>query len=472
MEPIEARKKITSVWWAVASLALSMLLSSLGISIANVALPALAQAFATSYQAVQWVVLAYLLAITVMIVTAGKLGDIMGHRPVLLGGIFLFTVASVLCGLAATVWLLIAARALQGLGAAVLMAVTVALVREMVPKEKVGSAMGLLGTMSAIGTALGPSLGGVLISALGWRAIFFIMVPLGVVNFVLAHRFLPVLKVDAKVGLSSFDSLGTLLLGVALAAYALAMTVGAGHFDRFNLVMVLVAVLAAGLFVVVEAKVTSPLIRLAAFRNTVLSASLVMNAFVATVMMATLIVGPFFLSRTLGFNPALVGLTMSIGPIISTLSGIPSGRIVDQLGAKVILIFGLIAMAVGSFALSILPPMFGIAGYIAAIAILTPGYQLFQAANNTGVMMDVASDQRGVISGMLSLSRNLGLITGASVMGAVFAFASGTSDIAAAAPEDIGSGMQSTFAVAGVLIVLTLVIAIASRPAGTKIVSA
>jgi hypothetical protein len=136
------------------------------------------------------------------------------------------------------------------------------------------------------------------------------------------------------------------------------------------------------------------------------------------------------------------------------------------------LIFGLIAMAVGSFALSILPPMFGIAGYIAAIAILTPGYQLFQAANNTGVMMDVASDQRGVISGMLSLSRNLGLITGASVMGAVFAFASGTSDIAAAAPEDIGSGMQSTFAVAGVLIVLTLVIAIASRPAGTKIVSA
>ena len=472
MEPIEAQKRITSAQWAVASLGLSMLLSSLGISIANVALPAMMQAFATSYQAVQWVVLAYLLAITVLIVSAGKLGDIMGHRRVLLGGIFLFTVASVLCGLAATVWLLIVARALQGLGAAVLMAVTVALIREMVPKEKVGSAMGLLGTMSAIGTALGPSLGGVLISALGWRAIFFIMVPLGIVNFVLVHRFLPVLKVDVKIGLSSFDSLGTLLLGVALAAYALAMTVGAGHFNRFNMVMVLVAVMAAGLFVVVEAKVTSPLIRLAAFRNAVLSTSLAMNVFVATVMMATLIVGPFFLSRTLGFNPALVGLTMSIGPIISTLSGIPSGRIVDQLGAKVIVIVGLIAMAVGSFSLSILPPMFGISGYIAAIAILTPGYQLFLAANNTSVMIDVASDQRGVISGMLSLSRNLGLITGASVMGAVFAFASGASDIASAAPEDIGSGMQITFAVAGVLIILTLVIAIVSGNAGTKIVSA
>jgi multidrug resistance protein len=231
MEPIKVQKNLTSVRWAVASLALSMLLSSLGISIANVALPAMAHAFATSYQAVQWVVLAYLLAITVMIVSAGKLGDVMGHRRVLLGGIFLFTLASILCGLASTVWLLIVARALQGLGAAVLMAVTVALVREMVPKEKVGSAMGLLGTMSAIGTALGPSLGGVLISVSGWRAIFFIMVPLGIVNFALVHRFLPTLKLDARIGLSSFDGLGTLLLGVALAAYALAMTVGAGSWQ-------------------------------------------------------------------------------------------------------------------------------------------------------------------------------------------------------------------------------------------------
>ena len=472
MEPIKAQKNLTSVRWAVASLALSMLLSSLGISIANVALPAMAQAFATSYQTIQWVVLAYLLAITVMIVSAGKLGDIMGYRRVLLGGILLFTIASVLCGLATTVWLLIVARALQGLGAAVLMAVTVALVREMVPREKVGSAMGLLGTMSAIGTALGPSLGGVLISASGWRALFFIMAPLGIINFALVHRFLPAPKLDVRIGPGSFDGLGTLLLGAALAAYALAMTAGAGHFDGLNMVMLLVAVLSAGLFVVVEAKVTSPLIKLAAFRSSGLSASLAMNASVATVMMATLIVGPFFLSRTLGFNPALVGLTMSIGPVISTLSGIPSGRIVDLLGAKVIVILGLIAMAVGSFALSILPPMFGIAGYIAAIAILTPGYQLFQAANNTSVMIDVASDQRGVISGMLSLSRNLGLITGASVMGAVFAFASGASDIASAAPEDIGSGMQITFAVAGVLIILTLVIAIVSGNAGTKIVSA
>jgi MFS family permease len=172
-----------SVPWALASLSLSMLLSSLGTSIANVALPTLAQAFNASFQEVQWIVLAYLLAITTLIVSVGRLGDITGRRRLLLAGIFLFTVASVLCGVAPKLWLLIAARAAQGFGAAIMMALTMALVSETVPKAKTGSAMGLLGTMSAIGTALGPSLGGVLIAGLSWRAIFLVNVPLGILTF-------------------------------------------------------------------------------------------------------------------------------------------------------------------------------------------------------------------------------------------------------------------------------------------------
>ena len=137
------------------------------------------QAFAASFQDVQWIVLAYLLAITTLIVSVGRLGDLVGRRRLLLAGIVLFTVASLLCGVAPTLWLLIAARAAQGLGAAIMMALTMALVGETVPKARTGSAMGLLGTMSAIGTALGPSLGGVLIAGFGWRAIFLVNVPLG-----------------------------------------------------------------------------------------------------------------------------------------------------------------------------------------------------------------------------------------------------------------------------------------------------
>ncbi|MFE0015497.1 MFS transporter [Mesorhizobium sp. NPDC059054] len=447
--------------WALISLALSMLLSSLGISIANVALPSLAEAFDTSFQRVQWVVLAYLLTVTITIVTAGRLGDLIGHRRMLIGGISLFALASGLCGAVSSLWLLIAARALQGLGAAVLMALSIAFVRDTVAKDRTGSAMGLLGTMSAIGTALGPSLGGVLLTAASWRAIFLVMVPLGVLNLLLASRFLPAGKPTGKGG--GFDSLGTLLLGLTLAAYALATTVGGAHMGWPNVALLVVAVLGVGLFVMVEARVASPLIQLSAFRDASLSGSLVMNALVSTVMMVTFVVGPFYLARALGLNAALVGMAMSVGPVISALTGIPAGRIVDWLSASLVVIIGLALMTAGAFVLVVVPTSFGVAGYVVGIAILTPGYQLFQAANNTAVMMDVSPDRRGVVSGMLSLPRNLGLITGASVMGALFAFVSGTVDGSTAHPETVATGMRVTFAVAGMLILAATVVALLVR---------
>jgi MFS family permease len=208
-----------SVRWALAALSLAVLLSSLGTSIANVALPNLAEAFNASFQEVQWIVLAYLLAITTTIVSVGRLGDMTGRKRLLFAGIFLFTVASSLCGVAPTLGLLIAARALQGLGAAIMMALTMAFVGETVPKAKTGSAIGLLGTMSAIGTALGPSLGGILIAGLGWRAIFLINLPLGILALFLVHRYLPNDRKRLKAERPGFDHLGTLLLALTLAAY-------------------------------------------------------------------------------------------------------------------------------------------------------------------------------------------------------------------------------------------------------------
>lgn len=208
-----------SAGWALATLSLSMLLSSLGTSIANVGLPSLATAFSASFQQVQWVVLAYLLAITTLIVGVGRLGDMVGRRRLLLAGILLFTVASGLSGAAPSLPLLIAARAVQGLGAAVMMALAMALVGETVAKEKTGGAMGLLGTMSAIGTALGPSLGGVLIAGLGWQAIFLVNVPLGALAFLLARRSLPADRQGSAAERTGFDVPGTLLLGLTLAAY-------------------------------------------------------------------------------------------------------------------------------------------------------------------------------------------------------------------------------------------------------------
>jgi EmrB/QacA subfamily drug resistance transporter len=462
-------EKVTpSARWALASLALSMLLSALGTSIANVALPTVAQALSASFQDVQWVVLAYLLALTALVVSAGRLSDIVGRRRLLLAGIGLFTTASLLCAIAPTLWLLIAARAAQGLGAAVMMALTMAYVGETVPKAKTGSAMGLLGTMSAVGTALGPTLGGILISGFSWRGIFLVNVPLGILTFLLAYRSLPGDRKATRSEGAGFDWPGTWLLALTLAAYALAMTVGRGTFGGLNLTLLAAAVFGVSLFVLVEARAASPLIRLKMFRNPVLSAGLATSALAMTVMMATLVVGPFYLSRGLGFDAALVGLVMSAGPVVAALAGVPAGRLVDRFGPRWMTTAGLAAAAAGSFALSLMPAEFGIPGYVAPLVVITAGYALFQAANNTAVMTDIGQDQRGVVSGMLNLSRNLGLITGASVMGAVFAFTAGATDITAVPAKAVATGMQVTFAVAAVLMLAALAIAVGSRALATR----
>ncbi len=456
-------ERAPSARWALAGLSATTLLASLATSIATVALPTLEQAFGASFQQVQWIVVAYLLASTTLIVSVGRIGDMVGRRWLLLAGIVLFTAASLLCGAAPTLWLLIAARAAQGLGAAVMMALAMAFVGQMVPKAQTGSAMGLLGTMSAIGTALGPSLGGVLIAGFGWRAIFLINLPLGVLALLLARRHLPADRA-ARVGdRSGFDYAGTLLLALTLGAYALAMTIGRGGFGALNAALLLAAAVGAGLFVRAEARAASPLIRLGMFRDPTLSAGLAAGVLVSAVMMATLVVGPFYLARSLALDTALVGLVLSAGPLTAALAGVPAGRLVDRFGARRTVVLGLAGIGAGCGLLSVIPAALGVSGYVGPIVITTTGYALFQAANNTAIMTGIAADQRGAVSGMLNLSRNLGLITGASVMGAVFALASRTTDMTAMRPEAIADGMRITFALAMVLIGVALIVAIGSR---------
>lgn len=435
--------------WAVAALALSMLLSSLGTSSANVALPTLARALDASFSQAQWIVLAYLLAITSCVVGAGRLGDVAGRRRLLLLGIAVFTLASLACGMADTLWQLVAARVAQGMGAAVMMALTMAFVGDLLPKGGAGSAMGLLGTMSAVGTALGPTLGGALIAGPGWRAIFLLNLPLGLTAMGLAYRHLPAdRRRDGPP--ARFDLAGTLLLAAVLAAYALSMTLGRGRFGMLNAGLLLAALVGGRLFLWVEARAPAPLLRPALLRRPGLRAGLATNALVSTVMMATLVVGPFYLTQALGLGAAAAGLVMSAGPVVSALCGVPAGRLVDRLGAGRVSRAGLAAVAMGAALLAAVPVAFGAAGYIVPIALLTAGYASFQAANNTAVVATTGAQQRGLVAGMLNLSRNLGLVTGASVMGAVFALGAGAPDLTAA-PAAVARGMAVTFGVAALL---------------------
>lgn len=459
--------------WALAGLSLAMLLSSLGTSAANVALPTLEAEFGASFGEVQWVVLSYLLAVTTLVVAAGRVGDLVGRRRLLVGGIATFTGASALCAAASSLWMLVAARALQGAGAAVMMALTLAVAAEMAPRARTGRAMGLLGSMSALGTALGPSLGGALLAGLGWPWIFVLNVPVGLVALVLAVRHLPADGGRVAGDRTAFDVTGIVLLAAALGAYALAMTIENGRLRPLTVGLLLASLGLAGLLLLAERRARTPLIDAAMLRSPGLRAGLVTNGLVSTVMMATLVVGPFYLARALGLGPALIGLTMSVGPVVVAISGVPAGRAADRLGPRRLTIVGLALMAGGAFALATAPTGLGVPGYVAPLVVVTLGYALFQTANTTAVMAAAPADGRGVVSGMLNLSRNLGLVTGASVMGAVFTLAAGTTHVATASASAAATGMRATFVLAAALVVLALAVAVGTarrdgrRPAGT-----
>lgn len=448
---------------ATLTLSIMMLMAALGSSVANVALPTISQKLHTPILSTQWVVISYLLAVTTFVVSVGRLADSLGHRRLLLVGVGLFTVASMFGAVSPNLPLLIAARALQGVGAAVMMSVTLAMVSTTVSKEFVGTAMGTLGAMSAVGTALGPSVGGALTAALGWRSIFFLPIPFGVVGVAMARAYLPT-DASTAAEAKSFDVAGTLLLALGLASYSLSMTVGKGRFGAISIVLLVAAAAVLTLFVLLQKRSKFPLVDLKLFGDRVLSGGLVNSLLVSTVLMSTLVVGPFYLAGGLQLGPSQAGLVLTVGPALVALCGIPAGRLTDRFSPAAVSAWGLAAIGSGCLLFYLFPAEWGVAGYLLPMLPIASGYAAFQTSNNTLVMSRVESGRRGVVSGVLNLSRNLGLVTGASVMTAIFAAASGPNPT----QVQVGQGFRTTFAFAAALTAVALVIAVVGSREGFR----
>lgn len=446
----------TSPASGVAGMGLAVLAASVGTSAANVALPDLAEAFGASLGQVRWVVVAYLIGMTAASVTVGALGDRLGHRPVLVAGLVLFSVTALVGALAPSLAVLIVARALQGVGAAVMTALPLAIARDAAGPDRVGRTMGLLGTTSAVGTAAGPALGGLLIGLAGWRAPFAAMVPLGIAALILVARGPIGATRDRQPG--GFDGLGTGLLIGAIGLCGLALTAPT---DPWPVVPLLTgaALVTAG-FVLVELRAAHPIVPMTLLTSRAVAIGLGANVAVAAVMMTTLVVGPFFLAGALHLPPVAIGLTMATGPVVSAATGIPAGRLVDRAGAPAMVTAGLVAVSAGALAFATFPIWWGLGGYVGALILLTPGYQLFLAANNTATLNQTVERRLGTTAGLLGLSRTIGLITGASALGAVFTVAVGS---AAASADLLAGALRITFLIAALLVAGA---ALASRFAG------
>lgn len=444
------------------TLAGATLTASLGISVASVLLPTLTHSFSTTVSNVQWVVLAYLMSVTVSIVSAGRLGDLYGARAVLISGLVLFTLASIFSATAPDLPALIFWRTLQGIGGAIMIALPMSIARNYVAADRFGTAMGLLGTTSAAGTALGPSLGGALLAWGDWRIAFWLLACCAALTLVLAFVAIPRTQEAEGASIKKLDLPGTFVLMIALASYAVATSGGVVGIPVPTGVLIAGSLAATLLFVLIETRVAFPLVPMSLLRDKRSSAGFLMNTLISAIMMSTLVVGPFFLAFSLKLSVVLVGLVMAVGPTVAALSGVPAGRLIDRFGPQRVMAIGIVQIIFALLCLAYLPRYFGVGGYVAALCILTPAFQMFLTANNTAVLADAAQDQRGRLSGLLGLSRNIGLMSGASAMSSLFVFVLGTGDAAQARAEDVAHAFSMTFVVAAGLALVTLILAIYS----------
>jgi EmrB/QacA subfamily drug resistance transporter len=461
-QPVDYSRK----WYVMAAVAMGIFLATIDGSIVNVALPTLVRSFETEFAVVQWVVLAYLLTVTTLMLSMGRLGDMIGKKPLYAAGFVIFTLGSVLCGLSPTVHWLIGSRVLQAVGAAMMMALGMAIVTEAFPPSERGKALGISGSMVSVGIVVGPVLGGLLIGALSWHWIFFVNLPIGIAGTWMVIRFVPALK---PAGGQRFDVPGALALFASLMALLMALTLGQQKSFTEPAVLVLFAVwlVTLAIFIVIERKSHQPMIDLNLFKNRLFNINLITGFITFICTSGTIILMPFYLENVLGYDPRSVGFLLAIVPIAVGITAPISGALSDRLGTRPITVLGLFMLLIGFFAVSTLTVETTALGYILRFLPIGIGIGIFQSPNNSAVMGAVPRARLGVASGLLSITRTLGQTAGIAALGAVWAsrvMIRAGHDIpegatAAPAAAQVG-GLTDTFTVIVVMIALALVLAV------------
>jgi EmrB/QacA subfamily drug resistance transporter len=407
-------------WAVLGAVGMGIFLSTIDGSIVNVALPTLVRSLNTNFAVVQWVVLAYLLTLATLILSMGRLGDMIGKKPVYLTGFVIFTLGSVLCGLSPSITWLIGFRVFQAIGASMLMALGVAIVTEAFPASERGRALGVTGSLVSIGIVVGPTLGGLLIDSFSWRWIFYVNLPVGIIGTLMVARFVPSI---ASVEEERFDFPGAATLFMSLISFLVGLTAGQQiGFTKLPILGLLgFSVVLLGVFIRIEQKAPHPMIDLALFRNRLFRINLITGSITFVSIAGTILLVPFFLEGVLGYRPSEVGLLMAAIPLAMGVIAPISGSLSDRLGARPITVVGLATLVIGYVAVGSLDSGTTVPGYLLRFLPIGLGMGIFQSPNNSAIMGEAPDHRLGVASGLLSITRILGQITGIAVMGALWA---------------------------------------------------
>jgi EmrB/QacA subfamily drug resistance transporter len=395
-------------------------MSALDISVVNTVLPVVTRTFNTEVATVEWVVIVYLLLVSGMLPSFGRLGDLRGHKSVYIAGFFLFILSSVLCGLAPSVLALIGARCLQALGAAMLSANSPAILTKSFPDAQRGQALGMQATMTYLGLTVGPSLGGWLTDQFSWRAVFLINVPVGLTALLLSMRFIQ----HDRPGIvrERFDWIGALLFMTGLVTLLLGLNQGHNWGWTSPAILGLLggSLFLLGLFVWYEGRVQSPMLDLSLFKSRLFSASISAAVLNYICVYSILFLMPFYLIQARQFSPSYAGLLLSVQPLIMAIVAPISGTLSDRIGVRLPSTLGMGILAMGLFLLSRLGPVSSPGAIAAAMLISGLGIGIFISPNNSALLGSAPRNRQGIAAGLLATARNVGMVLGVGLAGAIF----------------------------------------------------
>jgi len=405
------------------SIAIGSFMTVMDSNVVNVVLPVIQNDYHVTLSIVEWVVTAYLLIVSSMLLTFGRLSDIWGYRRTYLTGFYIFTLGSLLCGLSANIGMLIGCRVFQALGAGMMFSSNFAIITKYVAPENRGKAFSVTAIAVAVGCCVGPVVGGVLANLLGWQSIFFINIPVGIVGIFLATKSIPK---DSNEPPVPFDIVGSLVVFAALFLILLPLNLASDESLSPILFSVLMAagIILLFIFILIERKLKYPLLNLALFKNRVFSANLAASSFNFMAQFILAFIAPFYLENVRMLSTTATGLIYIPMPLAMLIVSPFSGRFSDRHDSRIMAASGMGIMAIGLLMLCFVAldtPYW----YIILAMILTgAGSGMFQIPNNSTVMGNAPLQHRGAASGVLATMRNIGMVIGVAISGITFNYTS------------------------------------------------
>ncbi|MEJ2665589.1 MAG: MFS transporter [Deinococcales bacterium] len=407
-------------WVTLAIVGIGVFMATLDSSIVNISLPAIAHRFGVPLNgAIEWVVIAYLLVVAAVLLSVGRVADMIGHKPIWVAGLIVFTLGSALCGAAPSLTGLVGFRAFQGLGGAFLMALSPAMLTTAFPPHERGRALGLNAVIVALGVSTGPTLGGILTESFTWRAIFYVNVPIGIIGIAAAVRLL---RRRTSRRRERFDPLGAVLLALGLGGLTLGLSFGQewGWGSPGLLASLAVGVAALATLLVAERHVAEPVVDLTLFRNRLFAAANVSLVLSFLALFAVSFLLPFYLEELRGFSTLTAGLLLTPLPLTIALIAPYSGSLADRIGTRWLASIGLAVACGGLVLIASLSAHTALWRVIATLVFTGVGQGLFQSPNNSALMGAAPRHRQGVAAGMLATGRVVGQSVSVALAGAIF----------------------------------------------------